>query len=188
MAYQPNKYNEYLQSRSKKALFYRNYYLYPTINFYSQGKILDVGCGIGDFLNFNKNAAGTDIDQYGIKYCKEQNLNVTLMKNGVIPYEDSSFDTIILDNVLEHISEPNSLLNEINRVLTNAGRVIIGVPGKKGFESDEDHKIFYDKNSLNNLMKKYGYHDIKYFYMPIIKSEFLSKNLRQYCIYGVFEK
>jgi hypothetical protein len=61
--------------------------------------------------------------------------------------------------------------------------LLIGVPGQKGFSSDDDHKIFYDEKKLQALAKKNHFNVNHFFYTPIIKSTFLSKQLRQYCIY-----
>lgn len=43
------------------------------------------------------------------------------------------FDTIILNHVLEHIEDPNSLLLKIREWLTEQGNVCIGVPNAKSF-------------------------------------------------------
>ena len=66
------EYHKYLLTRSLLGKIYRDYYLYPRINKYTKGKILDVGCGMGDFLSFNKNAIGTDINKYNIDYLREK--------------------------------------------------------------------------------------------------------------------
>ena len=116
-----------------------------------QGKVLDVGCGIGDFLEFYKNAKGTDINIKNVEYCSKIGLEVSFMENGVIPHDDESFESAVLDNVLEHVEDPKFLLSEINRILCKKGLLIIGVPGFKGYESDSDHKIFYEEELLKKL-------------------------------------
>ena len=146
------EYFEYLKTRSNLALLYRTKFLYPKLKGRLQGKILDYGCGIGDMLRFLDNATGVDVNEYCVNFCNDIGLNAQLVRNNKIPFKDSSFDTVVMDNVLEHISEPIGCIREIKRVLKNNGVVLIGVPGILGFSEDKDHKIFYNKNNLQNLM------------------------------------
>ena len=138
-----DEYFEYLNQRSSLGLIYRKNFLYPRLAREMQGKVLDVGCGIGDFLEFYKNAKGTDINIKNVEYCSKIGLEVSFMENGVIPHDD---------------------------------------------ESDSDHKIFYEEELLKKTLSKNNFNLKKFFYMPLFKSIFLSKIIRQYCIYGVFIK
>lgn len=181
------KYSNYLKKRNFKGLIYRNFFLYPKIAKHLSGKCLDIGCGIGDFLKFRgKETYGIDINENTIEYCKSQNLNVKIFDE-IIPYPYETFDSILLDNVLEHIDKPNILFKEILRVLNKKGKLLIGVPGVKGFKFDPDHKIYYDENKLDKVIDYNFYKKLKIFYTPF-KSNFLNKNLKQYCMYGLFEK
>lgn len=182
------EYFEYLKGRSELSKLYRNLYLYPKLNRHLKGKIVDIGCGIGDFLEFNKSAIGIDINEYNVKYCKAKGLNAQLIDNGKYPFENSSVEGAILDNVLEHLEDPGIVLHEAYRILIKGGVLIVGVPGIKGYASDPDHKRFYNEISLEETLKRYGFIKKKFLYGPIIKSTILSEKIRQYCIYGVFLK
>ena len=108
------------------------------------------------------------------------------MKPNMIPFDDKSFDSVLLDNVLEHIESPSLLFKEIRRVLKPDGLLLIGVPGEKGFRSDDDHKIFYEEKILQVLAKKNQFNTDQFFYTPLVKSKFLSQHVRQYCIYSLW--
>ena len=151
---QKSEYFNYLKTRSKLALFYRNYFLYPKLCLYLKGRVLDVGCGIGDFVKFRKNTIGIDINTEMVEYCKMANLNVKKMEPNVIPFSDKSFEGVVLDNVLEHIKNPQDLILEIKRVLKEKNTLIVGVPGISGYKADDDHKVFYTKENLIKLLKK----------------------------------
>lgn len=180
-------YFNYLKGRSRLAAIYRNTILYPSLSKEFKGKVLDVGCGIGDFLAFRKNTVGIDINSYNVAYCKDRGFEAYTIANGVYPFEDKSFDGVVLDNVLEHLVDPAPTIKEIRRVLKTGGIFILGVPGKKGFTMDDDHKNYYEEKDLEGLLVGYGLSNVKYIYGPLlIKSEWLSKTLSQYCIYGVF--
>ena len=180
-------YFEYLKKRSFFAKIYRNYYLYPKIKKYCSKNFLDLGCGIGDFLSFMKSGKGIDINAYCVSYCKNLGLEVDLMKNNKIEFSDETFDSILLDNVLEHIKDPNFLLTEIHRVIKKNSNLIIGVPGLKGYKADADHKVFYSKEKLKNLMKKYNFTEFHSFYAPL-NNLFFETKLRQFCLYSIFTK
>jgi SAM-dependent methyltransferase len=180
-------YCDYLKTRSALAKNYRRFYLYPRLNTFLDGRVLDVGCGIGDMLRFRKNTVGVDINPDLVKWCRSQGLNAHLLDGETLPFKNNEFQGAVLDNVLEHLTEPVPLLNEIHRVITKNGIFIVGVPGEKGYRSDSDHKIFYTDRELLALMRRVDFTCKKMFYTPF-RSSFLSRNLRQYCIYGVFSK
>lgn len=182
------QYFEYLTQRSVIGLLYRKFFLYPRLNHMLQGRVLDYGCGIGDFLRYRHNSSGVDINQYGVDYCKSRGLDVQLAKGGMIPHPESSFDSVILDNVLEHIPpvDVDRVIGEIMRVLQPGGRLLIGVPGIKGYAADCDHKRFYTETDVINLLSRYGASPVKTLHMPL-RSKWATRHLSQYCVYISFE-
>lgn len=180
------RYHSYLLTRSKLGAFYRKFFLYPKLSKYLTGKTLDIGCGIGDFCKFRPNTVGTDINPFNIEHCRNLGLDV-YPSLGPLPFHDSTFESALLDNVLEHIEHPKDLLLEITRVLKPKGVLVIGVPGEQGFRYDPDHKIFYRQKELVSLLASVGFSIEKFFNTPA-KSKFLDKKMRQYCLYGVFRK
>lgn len=181
------KYFLYLKSRSRIGYIYRNYWLYPKLVHHLSGRTLDVGCGLGDMLAFRKDTVGIDINPLTVDYCVSLGLDARLMQPNLIPFKDEEFDSILLDNVLEHLSNPTPLLYEIQRVIKKeAGRVVIGVPGIRGWKSDPDHKIFYDKKSLISCLQKHGFVHESSFFTPLFRSRLLENTMKQYCVYGKF--
>jgi SAM-dependent methyltransferase len=180
-------YFEYLKNRSRLGLLYRNFWLYPRICKHLSGRVLDVGCGIGDFVKFRKHTTGTDINPETVKFCKKQELDVIQMDIDRLPFLSGEFDGVLLDNVLEHITSPKSLVEEIYRVLKPSGTFLIGVPGRKGYEKDQDHKIYYDQNKIVETISAYGFTNKKIFYMPL-KSTILDMHLSQFCLYATFTR
>jgi len=150
-----------------------------------RGNTLDVGCGIGDFLACRENTIGVDINQKMVDWCCAQGYSAELMPIDKLPFEDSCFDSVILDNVLEHIAEPQAILNEVKRVLVDYGVFVVGVPGTLGYSKDTDHKVFYSREKLVETLCKFGFVEKKIFAMPLNLS-LLDKLIGQYCVYGVF--
>lgn len=178
-------YFAYLKSRSLLGFTYRKFYLYPKLYKQLKGKCLDIGCGLGDFLLLYRDIVGVDINKDCVNYCKSNDLNVTLMDFDILPFENNSFDSIILDNVIEHIQYPGNLLSEIKRVLAPNGILLIGVPCDKGYKYDDDHKNFYEISSLKELLKE-DFIFKKHFYTPPF-SYFFRKIFRQVALYSVLE-
>lgn len=181
-------YFEYLSRRTRVGYLYRKNLLYPRISRRLIGHTLDIGCGIGDMLAYRSDTVGVDINPNTVSFCKAHGHDAHLMSINKLPFNDSEFDSALLDNVLEHLDDPAPLLRDIHRVLKPKGRLIIGVPGIKGFESDIDHKIYYNDASLVDTSRQSRFGRIEIFHTPLWKSEWISKTIRQYCTYGVFER
>ena len=150
--------------------------------------MLDIGCGIGDMLAYRADTVGVDVNEHNIDYCVGLGLNAKIMRPDILPFASNEFDSILLDNVIEHIQNPIPLLNEIRRVLDTGGLVLVGVPGFRGWRSDVDHKVEYDEHQLIHCMGQAGFEHSETFYTPFFRSEWLSHNIRQYCLYGLFKK
>lgn len=179
-------YFSYLQGRRLSGLLYRRLWLYPRLCRTLSGRVLDVGCGIGDFLRFRPGTVGVDIDADSVAWCRGQGLDAQLMEPDCLPFADDAFDGVVLDNVLEHLVSPLALLGDIRRVLRKRGGIlIVGVPGSRGFTTDPDHKIHYDEQALVACLRHNGFDCEQVAHMPC-RSRFLEMRLRQYCLYGFF--
>lgn len=149
---------------------------------------LDVGCGIGDMLVHRPNRVGIDINTYNVALCKKRGLVAIVMQEDALPYDKETFDSVLLDNVLEHIFELSKILSEIRRFLRPNGSPVISVLGLKGQAADLDHKVYYNETALEELEDKSGFQVNKNIYAPLFRSSFLSRCLTQYCIYTQWEK
>src|SRR5688500_1395110 len=127
------EYFNYLRGRRLTGLLYRKLWLYPRLMRHLSGRVLDVGCGIGDLLAARRGSVGVDINPLLVDWCRRRGLEAKVMEDGRIPFADHSFDSATLDNVLEHVLAPTLLLAEIRRVLVPGGTLIVGVPGIRGF-------------------------------------------------------
>ena len=181
------QYFEYLMKRSRWGAAYRRLLLYPRLCKRLRGRTLDIGCGIGDMLQFRRDTVGTDINDATVRYCRSLGLDAHVMSPEKLPFEAQSFDSALLDNVMEHIERPQPLLEEVRRVLKPGGRLLVGVPGSLGYASDPDHKVFYDEASLVHRVELQGFRHRETFHTPLWRSAWMERSVRQYCVYALFD-
>tara|TARA_A100001015_G_C14987743_1_gene712326 strand:+ start:515 stop:1048 length:534 start_codon:yes stop_codon:yes gene_type:complete len=165
---------------------YRRYLIFNTLNNYLKGRCLDIGCGIGGFVKYRNNTDAADINPISIKLLIKDGFNAFVIEKDKISVKDNTYDSLLMDNVLEHIQHPDNLLLECKRIIKTDGIFIIGVPGKKGFESELDHKIHYDETKLVSKLNNFKFEHIKTFYKPF-KLKLLDKHMKQYCMYLIFK-
>ena len=92
-----------------------------------QGKVLDVGCSGGFFLNvlsdkFDK--YGLELDAEAVNYARKnyafgRNINNISLEDA--PYSDGSFDLVIMRGVIEHLPDPVNALKKVARLLKKGG-------------------------------------------------------------------
>jgi SAM-dependent methyltransferase len=180
-------YFDYLRRRSRLGLFYRKAWLYPRLCSHLRGRVLDIGCGIGDMLRYRPETVGVDVNARNVEWCRSNGLDARPMSPDALPFGEAEFDGAILDNVLEHLSDAAALLAETRRVVRPDGVVIAGVPGVRGYASDPDHKHFYDAEQFVVMFRKAGFRSDRLLAMPL-PIPILTRYLRQYCTYGVFTR
>lgn len=93
------------------------------------GKTLDVGCGKKPYRDLFENVKeyiGLDIENAGHLHDNE---DIDVFYNGKnFPFEDNSFDSVLSNQVLEHVFNSKLFLSEINRVLKLDGFFLLTVP------------------------------------------------------------
>ena len=95
--------------------------------------LLDVGCGYGKLLSFFvrfQNCYGVDFSEGPLSKAKSRGINTyrVNLENERIPFQSNFFDLVICSQVIEHVLNTDSLLNEINRVLRDKGTLILTFP------------------------------------------------------------
>lgn len=134
-------------------------------------KVLEVGAGDGSILhfldqaNFAPELYALEIAQSGVDQIRGRNLSslkeVQVFDGYRIPYEDNSFDLIVLSHVLEHVEHERMLIRELKRV---ARYIVIEVPKDYRYGVDKrinhflsyGHINMYTPTSLRFLLQSEG--------------------------------
>jgi 2-polyprenyl-3-methyl-5-hydroxy-6-metoxy-1,4-benzoquinol methylase len=104
-------------------------------------RVLDVGCGGGDFLA----TLGADVSRTGLEtsaFGQEQARakGITVVDSTIEDFSrtnEAAFDVVTTIQVLEHIAEPLAFLDAIRKVLVPGGRLVIAVPNNDAFLGSE---------------------------------------------------
>jgi 2-polyprenyl-3-methyl-5-hydroxy-6-metoxy-1,4-benzoquinol methylase len=96
------------------------------------GRLLDIGCGNGDFLVKARErgwtVSGIEFSGPGANFARSRGLDVKEGSFSELPYEDGTFSVVTLLDVLEHLREPLKTLVSVKRVLKPGGVLIVRVP------------------------------------------------------------
>lgn len=127
------------------------------------GNALDLGCGLGGFLNglegLGFDIYGCDVDLECVSYCHQRGFVDCLQSNSYdLPFADNSFDLVTLFDAIEHIEDDHKAMAEIARVLKPGGRVIISVPAYQFLYANNDrvaqHYRRYNRTSVRALFNR----------------------------------
>jgi SAM-dependent methyltransferase len=135
--------------------------LYKFIKEYAtelNGRILDVGCGRKPYQHLFKNCQeyiGMDIENPGHDHSNE---NIDVYYDGnIFPFPDESFDSVLTNQVFEHVFNPEVFISEIHRVLKPGGKLLLTVP----FMWDEHEQPYdfgrYSSFGLKSILEKEGF-------------------------------
>lgn len=143
-----------------------------------KGKFLDVGCATGFFINGIKNNSqwevyGTDFGESAVKFAQEElGLNVFNGDLADADFPDDFFDYVHVNNVLEHVLNPLSLLSEVKRIIKPDGKFFLSVPNgfndsldlinfykeeNKPAQSKNGHIFFFQAKTLLMLLDQFGF-------------------------------
>lgn len=135
------------------------------------GRVLDVGCGVGNFLAWAQKHGwepyGIDFDSDAIAAAKRTfgitNLEVLDLKEFKDKYPDLKFDLITAFDVFEHIDNHVEFLELIRSMLTENGHIAMSMPYRKralwllSGDVPPRHLTRWDRTSLSNFLEKRGY-------------------------------
>lgn len=118
---------------------------------YASGWLLDVGCGerpYRDLFPQVERHVGLDLPP---------NRLADVWGDGMaLPFRDARFDTVLCNEVLEHVPEPSRLMAEVARVLKPEGILLLTTPQTWGLHLEPHDFYRYTKHGLRYLAEKSG--------------------------------
>ncbi len=138
--------------------------------------VLEIGCGQGDFLNrITDKGWGMDISNVAIDRARKlypRHIFTTTTKE----FNNVSFDTVCLIDVLEHIPDVLEILSEIKRLLKHSGHLLIATNQMTRIKSlgisllcfdsyfhpTSPHLRYFTKDTLKDVLHMAGFEVVKY--------------------------
>jgi SAM-dependent methyltransferase len=137
------------------------------------GRLLDFGCGAGDFLAQQRGRGwechGVEVSERAVAAARARGLDV---RATIGEYPDASFDYVRANHSLEHVLDPPAITREMYRVLKPGGTIFIGVPTRDGLPARvfgrywwylgaPVHPVTFSTNALTNLLRSVGLQPIR---------------------------
>lgn len=179
--------DEYIShSNAKKGLIntiyqiVRNYSINKKVElvkkYQKQGKVLDIGCGTGEFLNaLTKNG----FNSFGIEpniMARNQAVKNYLLdikeEREILNFQNSSFDVISMWHVLEHVYNLDDRVEQIKRILKPDGVLVVAVPNPDSYDAQKyeeywaaydvpRHLYHFSQNDIHNLFDRFSFEVVK---------------------------
>ena len=145
------------------------------MNYNTEPLILDLGCG-------NKKRPGSIGVDYNTRVDGDINHDLNVFP---YPFDSDSIDKIYIDNCLEHLDSPLSVMEEIHRILKTGGEVKVIVPYFRSPSAfhDPTHKTFYTVESFSYydpehpICKRYDYTKAHFKVRKIVFHEHLDSGI-----------
>jgi SAM-dependent methyltransferase len=137
------------------------------------GRVLDFGCGAGDFLAESRDrgwqCCGVEVSERAIAAAKARGLEV---RRSIAEYPTASFDYVRANHSLEHVLDPPAVLGELYRVLKPGGTLFIGVPTRDGLPARifgrhwwylgaPVHPVTFSTAALTDLLRSIGFRPVR---------------------------
>ena len=137
------------------------------------GRLLDVGCGAGFFLEAARQRgyeiSGVDLSPVPAEYVQRRlGLNVSVGSLYDYAAPSMSFDTVTMFQTIEHDPHPSELCKELLRILRPGGVLMVTTPAADGFVAramgkrwfgyrNVEHVSFFSRSSLGYALKQAGF-------------------------------
>jgi 2-polyprenyl-3-methyl-5-hydroxy-6-metoxy-1,4-benzoquinol methylase len=142
--------------------------------FKKEGRLIDLGCGRGDYLDsFKKlgySVRGLDASPNIENLAREHSVAFIDFEKNIIP-EKEKYDFVFSKSVIEHLKEPDNLFSMAYEGVSANGTAVIMTPSWEynhwgPFYIDHTHVTPFTKTSLKNALHMAGFKDVKvqYFY------------------------
>lgn len=163
LIYQKEWAKEFSQDQRLILKYWKKYLYFNKLNemckFDNHKKFLDIGCGISTVLHcISSNSFGLDplADEYNKVYNYPKRIKLKRGFAEKIPFKNNSFDIIFCTNTLDHTSDPEKSLKEIQRILKKLGFFILTVETfNQPKPRDPAHPHSFSESTLKSLIKPY---------------------------------
>lgn len=135
------------------------------------GRLLDVGCAAGFFLHAASerwDVTGVELSPFAADHARREfGLRVLTGDIADVALADASFDIVTLWNTIEHVANPQSVIEQVARVAAPGALVVISTGNVMGPQAKRDlagwnlmtppeHLYFFDPRTISLLLERAG--------------------------------
>ncbi len=142
--------------------------------FIKPGKLLDVGCAAGFFLDEARKIGwqvqGLDVSSFAVRYAAEH-FGVDVQPGSLtdLNYPANSYDLISMWDVIEHVPDPKAYIRRAAKLLKQDGLLVMATPdvgsiparvtGKRwvGYKLSEEHVYYFSARTLGKMLAEEGF-------------------------------
>ena len=124
------------------------------------GKMLDIGCGVGDFLHTAElhcwECTGVEPSEDAKVIAQKRTKAKIFSSEDLESLPDGCFDLITMWHVLEHVDDLKWQVTQLQRLIKENGRIVIALPNYKSYDGQyyKEHWAAYDvPRHLNHFNK-----------------------------------
>jgi SAM-dependent methyltransferase len=183
--YYPADYRPYIaavqSARNRVSRLDASYGLYKRLRaveiLQPPGRLLDIGCGSGDFLAFARRhgweAQGVEVEARAASFCRDE-LGLPVVTGDFVRSNlpAGHFDVITMWNVFEHLHEPTAALREVGRVLRPGGLFVSASPDVGSLDARifgpawigydmPRHLYTFSEATLSRMLAQAGFHVVR---------------------------
>ena len=169
-------YSEYSQSKfdyDRYDFFNAVYKKY--ISKLKKASVLDLGCGLGHFLDILKGKGwdieGIDMSKSSVKIAKKKLGNKIHLKSIESFKTSKKYDLILMIDIIEHVRNPDHIMQKVKDLLKKDGLLIMNTPntsailakisGKTWFQYKREHLYYFNSSNIKQFLSKNGFKTIK---------------------------
>jgi len=133
-------------------------------------RLLDVGCGTAWLNDHFRDYVGIDVSAEAVAHAQALGRNAIVHNvEDRFPFEDASFDGVIVKDLLEHVLDPVSVVREAVRVLRPGGLVFASSPDAQRWVWDDyTHRRPYTLTGYKRLFRDQGLTVVKAGYESVM--------------------
>ena len=138
----------------------------------SGGRLLEIGCAYGFFLAEAKSyfeVQGIEVSESAVEFCRSRGLDV---EQGILTEqyvrENVPFDAVVMLDVVEHLTEPDLVMDLLRRAMKPGARLLIStgdwesalsrMMGKKWrLMTPPQHVFFFSPRTLSAMLTRIGF-------------------------------
>ena len=160
------------------------------------GKLLDIGCHLGMFLDVAKEAGwdvtGLEPSRWSVEQARERGHDVRHGTLDSVHFEEGTFDVVTMWDVVEHLSDPLTELRRMHRILRPDGLLAVStmdvdalfprLAARRWPWYMQMHLVYFSRRTLHNMLTKAGYRVVEMTpHRRVVRLSYLISRIEPYC-------